>query len=175
MPSSARLSSLWRSPRKRRLLVIVSVGIVAALLMGSFVVGAHEQAERGAIAPVEWRGIREGDSTGGGMRIRLEPDGRAQVTGAPRGEVARQDRGEARQNRNGRRHLCVRPTGTGVYSGPATWDVVGERGIRVQFEDSSLILRAGRSGSILREPDWNRPRMTECGDGGRTWFFDRVG
>lgn len=148
--------------------------LVVAVVAGASLTSAKDHAVHDAVAPVEWREAPDAAAPGSEMRIRLQRDGRAEVVDAPRGDVTRQDRDEARQNRNGRRHLCFAPSGKGVYTGPATWEVVGEWGIRVQFDDSSLILRAGRGGSILRDPDWSSPRMTACGENGKTWRFARV-
>jgi len=175
MPSSSRAPRVARLFRERRGLLIAIVVLVVAALAGAALTSATDEARRNALAPVEWRGIRDGASTGPEMRVRLQRDGHAQVVDAPRGEVGRQDRDEARQNRNGRRHLCFAPTGAGNYSGPATWETVGEWGIRVRFETSSLILRARKSDVFLRDPVWDHPRMTECGGSGKTWSFERVG
>lgn len=174
MSSSARAPRLLRAFRDRRGLLLAIVVLVVAVVAGASLTSAKDHAVHDAVAPVEWREAPDAAAPGSEMRIRLQRDGRAEVVDAPRGDVTRQDRDEARQNRNGRRHLCFAPSGKGVYTGPATWEVVGEWGIRVQFDDSSLILRAGRGGSILRDPDWNSPRMTACGENGKTWRFARV-
>lgn len=174
MSSSARAPRLLRAFRDRRGLLLAIVVLVVAVVAGASLTSAKDHAVHDAVAPVEWREAPDAAAPGSEMRIRLQRDGRAEVVDAPRGDVTRQDRDEARQNRNGRRHLCFAPSGKGVYTGPATWEVIGEWGIRVQFDDSSLILRAGRGGSILRDPDWNSPRMTACGENGKTWRFARV-
>ncbi|WAC70143.1 hypothetical protein [Microbacterium sp. SL75] len=174
MSSSDRAPRLPRVFRERRGLLVAIVVLVIAVVAGASLTSANDHAVRDSVAPVEWRGALDGSAPGSEMRIRLQRDGTAEVIDAPRGDVTRQDRDEARQNRNGRRHLCFAPAGTGVYTGPATWEVVGEWGIRVQFDDSSLILRAGKGGSVLRDPDWNSPRMPECGENGKSWRFTRL-
>lgn len=162
-PNTRRPHSPWG-----RSVLLVLCAIVGAVLIGSLVATPDDQARRDAFAPIEWRGSAAEPAAASEIRLRLERDGQAQVVGVPRAR-------EAEQEKNGRTYLCLEPTGEDTYTGPAEWEFVGEWGIRVRFETSSFVLRAGKSGSLLPDPDWDYPRMTECGAAMRSFSFERIG
>lgn len=147
------------------LVVVVVLGGLVALAVTGMSFLATEA--RNAMLPVEWHGGPVAEYPIRATTIRLERDGTAQVVNVPRGE-------DKTRTYDGRDFVCFYRSEPDLYSGPATWEWVSDWRVRLHFEDYSLTLRAGKSGYMLPDPDWESPRFTECTEGSVAWNFEQT-
>lgn len=146
--------------KRRRVLIWVSVGLCTILLSIGAVVGVTALVNSAGpfATPIEW--TNDGPAA---TSIRLQSGGTADLVNFPRGT-------NSTERIDGKTYNCLERSITDeLYTGPATWKTEGDWAFTLTFGSSTGLVRSGKSGYFLPEPDWQIARFDECGDGGEGW------
>lgn len=142
------------------LFVAASLGVLIPVLGVAYAV---DTSTRNRLVPIQWEGVE--NSRAAGVTVRLERDGFAYVENVPEGQ-------ESEQTYNDRQYICFEQApAKDTFTGAASWEWLGEWGIRLRFDTSSVVLKAEKSGYFLPDPDWAHPWFDACGEPLMYWVF----